>query len=262
MEGCVFCQIVKGTIPTKIVWEDDEIAVFPDKNPGARLAVEKLSWKARWRTLGQWGKVNKALRKFSREEARIRRGYVNSFINVYSEKYIYTRYLGEMMQFGLPAVIESAKTPKELDEFLVLVIMLSEQKVKSYQTLCHLIPAAVNIAKTPEELKEVFDLLEEFVTSSTGKRFEYDRIPEAIIKVSKTPDELQYGLKVIEVLALKIISRMETGNMETGNWNQIEWVIWNQIPFESLVADAHKTQQQHGGFDIEFQLGRSHYENF
>lgn len=35
MEDCVFCQIAKKIIPTNFVYEDDQIAVFPDKNPSA-----------------------------------------------------------------------------------------------------------------------------------------------------------------------------------------------------------------------------------
>lgn len=33
MEDCVFCRIAKGTIPVNFVYQDDQIAVFPDKNP-------------------------------------------------------------------------------------------------------------------------------------------------------------------------------------------------------------------------------------
>ena len=33
MENCVFCKIVKKELPAKIVYEDDDILVFPDINP-------------------------------------------------------------------------------------------------------------------------------------------------------------------------------------------------------------------------------------
>ncbi len=35
MGTCVFCGIVKGEVPAKIVYQDDELAVFPDLHPSA-----------------------------------------------------------------------------------------------------------------------------------------------------------------------------------------------------------------------------------
>ena len=32
---CVFCQIIAGEIPSKILYQDEEVAVFPDINPAA-----------------------------------------------------------------------------------------------------------------------------------------------------------------------------------------------------------------------------------
>lgn len=32
---CIFCRIVRGELPAKRVYEDDEIVVFPDINPAA-----------------------------------------------------------------------------------------------------------------------------------------------------------------------------------------------------------------------------------
>lgn len=32
---CIFCRIVRGELPTKRIFEDDEILVFPDINPAA-----------------------------------------------------------------------------------------------------------------------------------------------------------------------------------------------------------------------------------
>lgn len=37
MKDCLFCKIVKKEIPAKIVYEDNEVVVFPDINPKARL---------------------------------------------------------------------------------------------------------------------------------------------------------------------------------------------------------------------------------
>lgn len=35
MEDCIFCQIVRGQVPTNFVYEDEKVAVFPDINPAA-----------------------------------------------------------------------------------------------------------------------------------------------------------------------------------------------------------------------------------
>ena len=39
MEDCVFCKIIKGQIPSKKVYEDDEILAFYDINPIAKVHV-------------------------------------------------------------------------------------------------------------------------------------------------------------------------------------------------------------------------------
>ncbi|MDP2983547.1 MAG: HIT domain-containing protein [Candidatus Latescibacter sp.] len=35
MKGCVFCKIVSGEIPTRRVYENDDVLVFPDIYPVA-----------------------------------------------------------------------------------------------------------------------------------------------------------------------------------------------------------------------------------
>ena len=37
MEDCLFCKIIKGEIPSKKVYEDDEILAFEDINPAAPI---------------------------------------------------------------------------------------------------------------------------------------------------------------------------------------------------------------------------------
>ena len=37
MEDCLFCQIIKREIPSNIVYEDDQVVVFPDIHPSADL---------------------------------------------------------------------------------------------------------------------------------------------------------------------------------------------------------------------------------
>jgi histidine triad (HIT) family protein len=35
MENCIFCKIVRGEIPAKIIYEDDDVIAFNDINPAA-----------------------------------------------------------------------------------------------------------------------------------------------------------------------------------------------------------------------------------
>ena len=39
MENCIFCKIIKGEIPTKKVYEDEEILAFYDINPAAPIHI-------------------------------------------------------------------------------------------------------------------------------------------------------------------------------------------------------------------------------
>ncbi len=39
MEDCLFCKIVKGEIPSQIVYEDDEILAFNDISPQAPVHI-------------------------------------------------------------------------------------------------------------------------------------------------------------------------------------------------------------------------------
>jgi len=39
MANCIFCKIVDGEIPAKIVYEDDEILAFEDINPQAPVHI-------------------------------------------------------------------------------------------------------------------------------------------------------------------------------------------------------------------------------
>ena len=45
MQDCIFCKIVRGEIPSRKVYEDDEILAFHDINPAApvhHLVIPKL----------------------------------------------------------------------------------------------------------------------------------------------------------------------------------------------------------------------------
>lgn len=35
MEGCIFCKIISGDIPSKKIYEDDKVYAFYDINPEA-----------------------------------------------------------------------------------------------------------------------------------------------------------------------------------------------------------------------------------
>ena len=37
MADCVFCQIVAGKIPARLLYQDDEVIAFPDINPAAPI---------------------------------------------------------------------------------------------------------------------------------------------------------------------------------------------------------------------------------
>lgn len=39
MKDCLFCKISSGQIPTEFVYEDDEIAAFPDISPKAKVHI-------------------------------------------------------------------------------------------------------------------------------------------------------------------------------------------------------------------------------
>ena len=39
MEGCLFCKIIKGEIPSKKVYEDEEVLAFYDINPEAPIHI-------------------------------------------------------------------------------------------------------------------------------------------------------------------------------------------------------------------------------
>jgi histidine triad (HIT) family protein len=39
MENCLFCKIVRGEIPARIVYQDDEVVAFEDINPQAPVHI-------------------------------------------------------------------------------------------------------------------------------------------------------------------------------------------------------------------------------
>jgi histidine triad (HIT) family protein len=45
MSDCIFCDIVKGEMPTEILFQDDEVMVFRDIHPKARVHLLVISRK-------------------------------------------------------------------------------------------------------------------------------------------------------------------------------------------------------------------------
>lgn len=39
MEDCIFCKIVRKEIPTKVVFESEDLIAFPDINPSADIHI-------------------------------------------------------------------------------------------------------------------------------------------------------------------------------------------------------------------------------
>ena len=39
MEDCIFCKIIKGEIPSKKVYEDEDVLAFHDINPAAPIHI-------------------------------------------------------------------------------------------------------------------------------------------------------------------------------------------------------------------------------
>jgi len=57
MKDCVFCKIAKHEIPTKIVYEDEELVCFHDNKPSAPVHVLIIPKKhLEWQTLGETDK--------------------------------------------------------------------------------------------------------------------------------------------------------------------------------------------------------------
>jgi hypothetical protein len=62
--NCIFCKIIAGHIPSRKVYEDDELFAFHDINPWRRFAISSdtpsfifLRWRRRQalNTKGFWG---------------------------------------------------------------------------------------------------------------------------------------------------------------------------------------------------------------
>ena len=79
---CIFCKIISGEIPSKIVYQDEDIVVFPDINPATPLHLLIITRKHIPSLAGMTdaetplaGKMVKAANKIAREHGLAEKGY-------------------------------------------------------------------------------------------------------------------------------------------------------------------------------------------
>lgn len=60
MNDCIFCRIVAGTVPSKIVYQDDQAMAFEDVNPQAPVHVLVIP-RRHLRSVGEWDSRDAAL---------------------------------------------------------------------------------------------------------------------------------------------------------------------------------------------------------
>ena len=79
---CVFCRIIRGEIPSKIVYQDEDVVAFPDINPATpihllivtRKHITSLAAMTNAET-ALAGKMVKAANKIAREHGIAEKGY-------------------------------------------------------------------------------------------------------------------------------------------------------------------------------------------
>ena len=79
---CIFCKIIAGEIPSKIVYRDEDVVVFPDINPVAPVHLMVVSVKhiASLAAMADAdtplvGKMVRAANKVAREQGLSEKGY-------------------------------------------------------------------------------------------------------------------------------------------------------------------------------------------
>ena len=80
--NCIFCKIIAGEIPSKIVYRDEDVIVFPDINPVAPVHLMVVSVKhiASLAAMADAdtplvGKMVRAANKVAREQGLSEKGY-------------------------------------------------------------------------------------------------------------------------------------------------------------------------------------------
>ena len=81
-KDCIFCKIIKGEIPSKIVYQDEDVVIFPDINPITpvhllvvpRKHIESLAAMGDADTIIA-GKMIKAANKVARQQGIAEKGY-------------------------------------------------------------------------------------------------------------------------------------------------------------------------------------------
>jgi histidine triad (HIT) family protein len=81
-KDCIFCRIISGEIPSKIVYQDEDVVVFPDINPITPLHLLIITRKHIPSLAGMTdaetplvGKMVKAANKIAREQGISEKGY-------------------------------------------------------------------------------------------------------------------------------------------------------------------------------------------
>jgi histidine triad (HIT) family protein len=79
---CIFCKIINGEIPSKIVYKDDDVVAFPDINPAtpihllvvSRKHIPSLAAMTKADTILA-GKMIEAANKIAKEQGIAEKGY-------------------------------------------------------------------------------------------------------------------------------------------------------------------------------------------
>ena len=82
MEDCIFCKIIKGEIPSKKVYEDEEFLAFHDINPAAPIHIlvipkKHISMLTELKEEDEqlMGKIFTIINKIAQQEGFVKEGY-------------------------------------------------------------------------------------------------------------------------------------------------------------------------------------------
>lgn len=104
------------------------VEAYLARQASAEEQVEKLTWRAWWKTLGYWGKTKKALGGFNEADQPALRSELNKAINEWTIEEV-NFYI--ILRGGFPALLESSSTFNEfqvsLPVFQALVAMLLKE---------------------------------------------------------------------------------------------------------------------------------------
>ena len=70
MEDCLFCMIAEGKIPSKKLYEDDQVVAFYDINPQAKVHFLVVPRKHSWPRSRGWKTATASSPTWARTQAR------------------------------------------------------------------------------------------------------------------------------------------------------------------------------------------------